>query len=110
MNSSPNDFLPDLNQLDDIEILDTTAATMPPIRKSVEESIVMAMLNLTDTMLKNGDVVCQRLGITTQQWLIMLHLAGDPNIAYVAENASTRPILASELAERSMCRVQTLRI
>ena len=69
------------------------------IQKSLEESIVMALLNLSDSIIKNGDVVCQRMGITTQQWRIMLHLANDPNIPYIDEQpVSDRPIVASELA------------
>ena len=69
------------------------------IQKSLEESIVMALLNLSDSIIKNGDVVCQRMGITTQQWRMMLHLANDPNIPYIDEQpASDRPIVASELA------------
>jgi DNA-binding MarR family transcriptional regulator len=71
-----------------------------PLKKSVEESIVMAILNISDTIVKRGDIVCQRMGITTQQWRIMLHLARDPNIPFINETKSSKqPILASELAE-----------
>ena len=70
------------------------------MKKSLEESIVMAILNISDTIVKNGDVVCQRKGITTQQWRIMLHLAYDPNIPFIEDMKSTkRPILASDLAD-----------
>lgn len=71
-----------------------------PLKKSVEESIVMAILNISDTMVKHGDIVCQRMGITTQQWRVMLHLARDPNIPFIDEMKTNKhPILASELAE-----------
>jgi MarR family transcriptional regulator, temperature-dependent positive regulator of motility len=69
------------------------------LQKTVEASIVMAMLNITDTIVKNGDIICQQFGITTQQWLILLHLAADPNIAFVEESKMNRPIFASDLAE-----------
>jgi DNA-binding MarR family transcriptional regulator len=70
------------------------------MKKSVEESIVMAILNISDTIIKNGDIVCQRMGITTQQWRVMLHLAYDPNIPFIEEiKISKHSILASELAE-----------
>ena len=57
------------------------------------------MLNLADAVKKKGDVHCQRYGITMQQYLIMLYLAGDPNIEYIEDHRTGRPIVASELAE-----------
>ena len=69
------------------------------LQKTVEESIVMSLLNLVDTINKRGDIHCHRFGITVQQYLIMLYLAGDPNIKYIEENGNSRPMVASELAE-----------
>ena len=69
------------------------------LHKTVEESIVMLILNLADAINKRGDIHCQRYGITIQQYLILLHLAGDPNIEYIQENETSHPIVASELAE-----------
>lgn len=69
------------------------------LQKTVEESIVMSLLNLVDVINKRCDVYCQRYGITTQQYLIMLYLGGDPNIEYIEENKKSHPIVASELAE-----------
>lgn len=69
------------------------------LQKTVEESIVMSLLNLVDVINKRCDSYCQRYGVTTQQYLIMLHLAEDPNIEYIEENRTNRPIVASELAE-----------
>ena len=68
------------------------------IQKTVEESIVLTLLGLADTITKTGEVQCQRFGITMNQYLIMLYLAGDPNIEYIAESAPNRPIVASQLA------------
>lgn len=59
----------------------------------------MTLLNLANVINKRGDTHCQRFGVTTQQYLILLYLADDPNIDYIAENKSNRPIVASELAE-----------
>ena len=61
------------------------------LQKSTEASIVMTILNISDTILKNGDIICQQFGITTQQWLVLLHLAADPNIAFVEDRNTTRP-------------------
>ncbi len=68
------------------------------LQKTVEASIVMTLLNITDTIVKNGDIICQQFGITTQQWLVLLHLAADPNIAFVEDSNMSRPIFASDLA------------
>jgi DNA-binding MarR family transcriptional regulator len=72
------------------------------IEKTLDESVVFSVITLADTILKNGDFVCQRYGITTQQWLIMLHLAHDPNIpnADPEAAASNTPVVASKLAEK----------
>jgi DNA-binding MarR family transcriptional regulator len=79
---------------------ESTTEQYGPMKKSVEESIVMAILNISDTIVKHGDVVCQRMGITTQQWRVMLHLANDPNIPFIDDMKSTKdPVLASELAD-----------
>lgn len=69
------------------------------LQKTVEESIVMSVLGLADAINKKAEVHCQRFGITMGQYLILLYLAGDPNIEYCDENATGRPIVASELAE-----------
>jgi DNA-binding MarR family transcriptional regulator len=69
------------------------------IQKTVDESIVMSLLGLTDAINKKGDQQCQRFGITMNQYLIMRHLAGDPNIDYFNTHSTTEPIVASELAD-----------
>ena len=69
------------------------------LQKTVEASIVMTLLNISDTIVKNGDIICQQFGITTQQWLVLLHLAADPNIAFIEDSNINRPIFASDLAE-----------
>ena len=69
------------------------------LQKTVEASIVMTLLNISDTIVKNGDIICQRFGITTQQWLVLLHLAADPNIAFIKDRTIDSPIFASDLAD-----------
>ncbi len=69
------------------------------LQKTTEASIVMTLLHISDTVIKNGDIICQRFGITTQQWLVLLHLAADPNITFIEESNINRPIFASDLAD-----------
>ncbi|MBL7818404.1 MAG: MarR family transcriptional regulator [Saprospiraceae bacterium] len=68
------------------------------LKKTLDESIVIGLFSLADNLTKIGDAHCQRYGITTMQYLIMLHLAGDPNIGY-AEDDKMPQIVASDLAE-----------
>ncbi len=69
------------------------------IKKSLNASLIFHVIKLSETIRKYGDVMTQQYGITTQQWLIMLLLAKDPNIIYLKENPQDQPLLAKELAE-----------
>ena len=67
-------------------------------KETVEESIVLSLLKLSESLKKKSDKVCKRHGITSQQWLLMLHLAGDPNIPAWEEQEEHSQLLASDLA------------
>jgi len=69
------------------------------IEKSIEESIVMSMFDLASQLKKIGDEVYQKVGLTTQQWLILLHLADNPNLPYLKRQKHEKALMASELAE-----------
>lgn len=43
-------------------------------------------------------MLCQTKGVTTQQWLVMLHLAHDPNIPFIDENEPDDYLTSSDLA------------
>ncbi len=82
----------------------SSAMPEPPIelktiRKGVEESIIFGILNLADTIRKNGDILCHKHNITTQQWILMLHLANDPNIPYFEGSRMKKQMVAAELAD-----------
>jgi DNA-binding MarR family transcriptional regulator len=81
------------------QIIKLSACPKPfEIQKTVEESIIMSLLNLADDITKKGDTYFLNFGITTLQYKTMLYLAGDPNIEYVEANTSSNPIVASQLA------------
>ncbi|TAE32256.1 MAG: MarR family transcriptional regulator [Cytophagales bacterium] len=70
------------------------------IGKRVEESLVLRLITLGDRLKRRRDILSQNLGISTQQWLLMLHLAHDPNLTSPNQTADDRePLLASELAD-----------
>jgi DNA-binding MarR family transcriptional regulator len=69
------------------------------IRKSKNASLIFHVIRFSETIRRHGDVMTQKHGITTQQWLILLLLAKDPNILYLQENPQEKPMLAKELAD-----------
>ncbi len=69
------------------------------IQKTLEESLVFLLLNLANQMQRNGDIIADQVSLTTQQWLILLFIGGDPNIPRMEQLISERGFLASEIAE-----------
>ncbi len=69
------------------------------IEKSIEESIVLSIFELSNQLKKIGDEVYQKVGLTTQQWLILLHLANNPNLPFLKREKHLKNLMASELAD-----------
>jgi DNA-binding MarR family transcriptional regulator len=69
------------------------------IKKNQNASIIFHVIWFSETIRRYGDIITQQYGITTQQWLILLHLAKDPNIIYLQEHPQEKPMLAKELAD-----------
>jgi DNA-binding MarR family transcriptional regulator len=69
------------------------------IKKNQNASLIFHVIRFSETIRKHGDLLTQQYGITTQQWLILLLLAKDPNIIYLQEHPQEKPMLAKELAD-----------
>ncbi len=69
------------------------------IEKSIEESIVLSIFDLSNQLKKIGDEVYQKVGLTTQQWLILLHLSSNPNLPFFKREKHNKSMMASELAD-----------
>lgn len=69
------------------------------LHKNLNASVIFHSIKLSETWKKNGDLITQQFGITTQQWFILLLLAKDPNILYFKLNPHNQPLMAKELAE-----------
>ncbi|MBL7814235.1 MAG: MarR family transcriptional regulator [Saprospiraceae bacterium] len=69
------------------------------LNKRYEEILILALIALGDRLKRRRDILSQNLGISTQQWLILLYLGKDPNIAYIDQRDTDKPILASDLAQ-----------
>ncbi len=69
------------------------------IEKTLDASLLFSMINLTSQIRLRGDLIYKFAGITTQQYVILLHLATDPNIPFIEQNRHHKGgMLASELA------------
>ncbi|EAY31901.1 MarR family winged helix-turn-helix transcriptional regulator [Microscilla marina] len=68
-------------------------------KETVEESLVLTIIELAAQMTKKGDVLTQELGITTQQWLILLYIYGDPNIPFLNSQRMKEGVFAKDIAE-----------
>lgn len=70
-------------------------------RSTVEESLVLALFDLANQIGKLGEELAAREGLTTQQWMVLLQVAGDPN--FISPETGLRSpevgVTASEIAE-----------
>jgi DNA-binding MarR family transcriptional regulator len=69
------------------------------ITESTEESLILTLLDLANHLTRNGERIARREGLTAQQWLLLLQIAGDPNFPRLGahtDNGST--VLASNIA------------
>ena len=70
------------------------------LTRSIEDSIVLTLFDIANQLGKLGDGLSSKAGLTTQQWLMLLQIAGDPNFAVPDDGASRSGpgIMASEIA------------
>jgi DNA-binding MarR family transcriptional regulator len=69
------------------------------IKKSINASVIFHAIKFSETWKKNGDALTKQFGITTQQWIILLLLANDPNFVYANKNKTQTTMVANELAD-----------
>ncbi len=64
-----------------------------PFIESTEEAIVLTLFDLANHLQRRGELLASAARLTTQQWLVLLQIAGDPNFP-----AAPRAMLGSEIA------------
>ena len=64
---------------------------------ATEEAIVHALFDLANHLARRGERLAGEAGLTTQQWIVLLQVAGDPNFPRPPK-ASPEGILPSEIA------------
>jgi len=67
---------------------------------SIEESLILTLFDVVNYMTKNSEIMALEGGLTVQQWLVLLQIAGDPCFPTPVEPGHSRPnrMLASEIA------------
>jgi DNA-binding MarR family transcriptional regulator len=69
------------------------------ITESTEESLILTLLDLANHLTRNGERLAQQEGLTVQQWLLLLQIAGDPNFPRLgAPSEAGTAVLASTIA------------
>lgn len=68
-------------------------ASVPSLPATTEETIVLTLFDLANHLARRGEQLAGQAQLTTQQWLVLLQIAGDPNFP---GGGST--VLASEIA------------
>ncbi len=69
------------------------------IKKNIDTSILLAIYETSTQLLKKNLEWVEKEGLTNQQWVILIHLAKDPNLPYLKRNMHEKPLMASELAD-----------
>ena len=67
---------------------------------SIEESIVLTLFDLVNHLTRNGEEMAAAIGLTVQQYLTLLQIAGDPNFPETkgVDRVAGEGVLASEMA------------
>jgi DNA-binding MarR family transcriptional regulator len=69
------------------------------MKKTTEESTILAILELAGRISKSGNKYVEEIGLTTQQWVVLLYIRRDVNVPNIQERVNEDGALASEIAE-----------
>ena len=66
---------------------------------SAEESIILTLFDLVNYLTKNGESLSREAGLTVQQWILLLQVAGDPYFPQYHEDDESDPdVMVSTVA------------
>jgi len=68
------------------------------LTRSLEETLILSLLDLINHMNRNAETMASQAGLTVQQWLVLLQVAGDPNFPRPEGSPAGEGLLASEIA------------
>ena len=64
----------------------------------MESAAVLALVDLSSQLQRRGEAIARQAGLSAQQWLLLLHVAGEPELAKPAHGQAAPGILASDVA------------
>ena len=68
------------------------------IEKCLETSVLLGIYDTAVKLVSKNVEFVQKAGLSNQQWIVLIHLAKDPNLPYLIREKHERPMMASELA------------
>jgi len=69
------------------------------IEKKIETSILLGIYETAVLLIKKNIEFVAKQGLTNQQFVILIHLAKDPNLPFFTREQHHKPMLAFELAD-----------
>jgi len=69
------------------------------IKKTLDTSVLLGLYETAMLLIKQNVEFVSKQGLTNQQWVILIHLAKDPNLPFLIREQHAEPLMASELAE-----------
>lgn len=69
------------------------------LEKCLETSILLGIYETAIKLVSKNVEFVQKAGLSNQQWVILIHLAKDPNLPYLIREKHENPMMASELAD-----------
>jgi len=69
------------------------------IEKSIDTSILLGIYEAAIKLVSKNVEFVELAGLSNQQWIILIHLAKDPNLPYLIREKHDKPMMASELAD-----------
>lgn len=69
------------------------------IEKSLDTSIILGIYETSVLLLRQNIEFVSKQGLTNQQWVILIHLAKDPNVPFLIREKHQKPMMAYELAD-----------
>ena len=67
----------------------------------LEESVILMLFDVVNYMTKNSEILALVGGLTVQQWLVLLQIAGDPSFPdpHLPAQGGGTGVLASDIAQ-----------
>jgi len=69
------------------------------IEKSLDTSILLGLYETSVLLIRQNIEFVAKQGLTNQQWVILIHLAKDPNLPFLDRENHEKPMMAYQLAD-----------